>query len=60
MSNGFLVLSRRPGETLVIGENIEITVSEINRNQVRIAIKAPKEISVVRKELLRYQSGRAG
>lgn len=52
MSNGFLVLSRRVGETLVIGGNIEVTISEINRTQVRVAINAPKEIKVVRKELL--------
>lgn len=46
-----LVLSRRLGETLVIGDNIKITVLGINGNQVRIGIVAPKELSVHREEV---------
>lgn len=48
---GMLVLSRRLGETLVIGEDIKITVLGIQGNQVRIGIDAPKEISVHREEV---------
>ncbi len=46
-----LVLTRRLGETLVIGDDIKITVLGINGNQVRIGIAAPKEIEVHRAEV---------
>lgn len=46
-----LVLSRRIEETLVIGDDIEITVLGISGNQVRIGIKAPRHISVHREEI---------
>lgn len=47
-----LVLSRRVLESIKIGDNIEITILEINRNQVRIGIEAPKSVNIVRSELL--------
>ncbi|MDB6061398.1 MAG: carbon storage regulator [Verrucomicrobiaceae bacterium] len=51
-----LVLSRRLGETLVIGDDIHLTVLSISGNQVRIGIAAPKEVSVHREEVyLRIQ-----
>jgi carbon storage regulator len=46
-----LVLSRRINETIVIGENIRITLTSIQGRQVRIAIDAPKEVVVLREEL---------
>ncbi len=46
-----LILTRRVGETLVIGDKITITLLSIKGNQVRIGINAPKEISVHRKEI---------
>lgn len=46
-----LVLSRRTDETLIIGDDIKITVLGISGNQVRIGIAAPKEISVHREEV---------
>jgi carbon storage regulator len=46
-----LVLSRRPNENLIIGEDIQIRVLSISGNQVRIGIEAPKEISVHREEV---------
>lgn len=49
-----LVLSRREFESLVIGDNIVITVLEIN-GQVRLGIDAPKEVNIVRAELLKRQ-----
>jgi carbon storage regulator len=49
--NSMLVLSRRTDETLVIGDDIKITILGISGNQVRIGIAAPKEISVHREEV---------
>ncbi|MEN6519773.1 MAG: carbon storage regulator CsrA [Armatimonadota bacterium] len=47
-----LVLARKVGQSIIIGENIELTVIEVRGEQVRIGINAPKAISVHRKELL--------
>lgn len=47
-----LILTRRPGEALYIGENIKVMVTRINGNQVKIGIQAPKEIGIVRDELV--------
>ena len=47
-----LVLSRKQHQSLVIGENIKITVLELKGNQVRIGIEAPESISVHREEIL--------
>jgi carbon storage regulator len=46
-----LVLSRKLGEKIVIGENIRITVVKIDRNQIRIGIEAPGEVPVYREEI---------
>lgn len=47
-----LLLTRRPGETIKIGDDIQITVSAVTGNQVRIGITAPKAVPIVREELL--------
>lgn len=47
-----LVLARRKGESLMIGEDIEITVVDIQGDKVRIGITAPRSLSVLRKELI--------
>ena len=47
-----LILTRRPGESIHVGEDIEISVLEIRGNQVRIGINAPPEVLVLRSELL--------
>jgi carbon storage regulator len=47
-----LVLTRKNGEKIVIGGDIEITVVEIRGNHVRLGIEAPKEVSVLREELV--------
>ena len=46
-----LVLSRRLDETLIIGDDIKITVLGVSGNQIRIGITAPKEVSVHREEV---------
>ena len=46
-----LVLTRRTGETLRIGDDIEVTVMAVNGSQVRIGIKAPRNITVDREEI---------
>jgi len=48
-----LVLTRRKGESMLIGDNIEVTVISINGGQVKIAIDAPMDINIVRDELVR-------
>ena len=47
-----LVLSRREGERLLIGDNIWITIVRIGPEQVRIGIDAPEDVPVVREELI--------
>lgn len=46
-----LVLTRKKGETIQIGDDIEITISSIKGDQVKIGINAPKNIEIHRKEV---------
>lgn len=46
-----LVITRKKGESILIGNNIEISVSKIEDGSVKLAIKAPKEMTILRKEL---------
>jgi len=46
-----LILTRRAGESLMIGEDVSITVLGVKGNQVRIGIDAPKEVAVHREEI---------
>lgn len=46
-----LVISRKKGESLLIGDDIEITVEKIDTSSVKISIKAPKEKVILRKEV---------
>ena len=51
-----LILTRRVGETLMVGDDVTITVLGIKGNQVRIGVNAPKDIAVHREEIyLRIQ-----
>ena len=46
-----LVLSRKLGEKIVIGDDIVVTVVKIDRNQIRLGIEAPHEVAVYREEI---------
>jgi carbon storage regulator len=46
-----LILTRRVGETITIGENVKVMVLGVKGNQVRVGIDAPKEIAVHREEI---------
>ncbi|HCR1051162.1 TPA: carbon storage regulator CsrA [Enterobacter kobei] len=46
-----LILTRRVGETLMIGDEVTVTVLGVKGNQVRIGVNAPKEVSVHRGEI---------
>ena len=46
-----LILTRRVGETVMIGDDITVTISGIKGNHVRLGVNAPKEVSVHREEV---------
>jgi carbon storage regulator len=46
-----LVLTRKVGQSIVIGDNVEVVVLEVRGEQVRIGIRAPKDVTVHRKEV---------
>ncbi len=55
-----LILTRRAGETVMIGNDVTITVLGVKGNQVRIGINAPKDVAVHREEIYeRIQSEKA-
>jgi carbon storage regulator len=56
-----LILTRRLGETLMVGDDVTVTVLEVKGNQVRIGINAPKDVAVHREEIwARIQNGEDG
>ena len=56
-----LILTRRVGETLVIGDEVTVTVLGVRGNQVRLGVNAPKDIAVHREEICqRIQNEKTG
>ena len=47
-----LVIARKVGQTLLIGDDIEVTISAIRGDQVRLAINAPRSVSILRREVV--------
>ena len=47
-----LVLKRKSGESIIVNENIEIKIIEIEEGRIKIGIEAPKDVSILRKEVL--------
>jgi carbon storage regulator len=46
-----LVMSRRPGETILIGDDIEIVIAHIGRSRVKVGIRAPRQMLVIAREM---------
>ena len=46
-----LIITRKKGESIMVGDNIEIVISKIEDGSVKIGINAPKDISILRKEI---------
>lgn len=55
-----LVLSRKPGERILIGDNVTVTIVRIGPNAVKLGIDAPKELNIVREELCVGQAQQNG
>ena len=52
MDNGKLVLTRKVGESILINGNTEVFVESIKGNRVKLGIRAPRQIPIVRRELI--------
>ncbi|WP_446831555.1 carbon storage regulator CsrA [Candidatus Foliamicus sp.] len=48
-----LILTRRSGEAVIVGDNVRIAVLDIRGNQVRLGVEAPREVTVHREEVYR-------
>ena len=48
-----LILTRKPGESILIGDDIEVTITSIDQNKVRVGIKGPVHVPIYREELYR-------
>ena len=55
-----LILTRRAGESLHIGDNIEVTVMAVNGSQVRLGIKAPRDVTVDREDIAQRKQRERG
>ena len=48
-----LILTRKLGESVIIGDNIKLTVVEISKNQIKFGVEAPKNVIIHREEVFR-------
>ncbi len=48
-----LVLARKLGESLIIGDNIKVTIEKISKGQIKIGIEAPKDVVIAREEVVK-------
>ena len=55
-----LCLTRKPEDTIIIGDDVEVTVLGVKGRQVRLAVSAPKNLPIARKELTGAAKRRAG
>ncbi len=55
-----LVLSRKPGERILIGDDVTVTIVRIGPNNVRLGIDAPRDMNIVREELCQEPQVAAG
>jgi len=46
-----LILTRKLGESIIIDENVQISVLEINKNNIKLGVNAPKELTIYREEV---------
>ncbi len=46
-----LILTRKLGESIIIDENVQISVIEINKNNIKLGVNAPKELTIYREEV---------
>jgi carbon storage regulator len=60
LTMGKLVLSRKVRERIIVGDRVAVEVVSIKGNTVRIAIEAPKEVKVLRQEIVNLQSDTEG
>lgn len=52
-----LILSRKPSETICIGDEVTVTILGVNGNQVRLGVEAPRDVRVDREEIRRRKDG---
>ena len=52
-----LILTRKLGESIVIGDNIKVTITDIKNGQIKLGITAPKDVTVNRKEVVKEIKG---
>ena len=48
-----LILTRKTGESILIGDDVEVTITSIDQNKVRVGIKSPSHVPIYREELYR-------
>lgn len=46
-----LILNRKEGESIIIGDNVEVLILEIQEGRIKIGIEAPKDVNILRKEV---------